>query len=164
MKKFFFAIAIACLHWSVPVWGATFSHVLTIEEMAQQSATVIQGRVQALRYEWAPSGLWTIARVQIHQTLHGQASSWADVRWPGGKWNGMEQSVAGAPQLRVGDEAVWFVRPNQQVTAMTQGVFVPRDGLWVRAWQPGHDDETAPEIEAVTLQQLREWVRLQQKK
>ncbi len=104
---------------------------LSLADMIGQSTAIERAKV--LRSWAAFSGpvIYTHYQLQVSERWKGQAI--AEIVVLGGVANGVQQSYAGAPQLKNGDEYVLFLWTSKagmtHVMGMTQGLFaVAADG------------------------------------
>jgi hypothetical protein len=100
---------------------------LSLDDMIVKSTSIVRGKV--LNSYTASSGplIYTHYRVQVSETLKGQARGTVDIQLPGGTANNLRQTFAGVPQFRTGDEFVFFLWTGRsgatQVLGLTQGLF-----------------------------------------
>ncbi|HYC22464.1 MAG TPA: hypothetical protein VEI94_07170 [Candidatus Bathyarchaeia archaeon] len=101
---------------------------MDLEDLTHTSSLVVRARCidrQAVRNE---SGqVETVVRFQVLESAKGQASGYVTVRQLGGRLDGLDVVVPGAPQSQEGDEAVMFLEPGtderMQVVGLARGYF-----------------------------------------
>ncbi len=130
---------------------------LGIEELAERSETVVVGEVTAMWVESRGGSPWTVASVLVEETLAGEAETLLQVSWPGGRLERTELIVSGAPELRPGDRAVFFVQEDGRVAGMTQGVLhvESEDFLWRDLSNHAFGAQVPEGPEAFTMTELR---------
>ena len=80
-------------------------------EVVAQSTMIVRGRVTDVRVAKDPdSGVESIATVAVDHVLKGGSSPFVSVHVPGGLVGRTRVVVSGAPTLRAGDEAVFFLK------------------------------------------------------
>lgn len=89
----------------------------TLEELSAFATLVVRGHVAHVSTQWDPSvqAIYTYATIDISETWKGEPSSPSIVvKMLGGRVDGLELRVNGAPELTAGDEvALWLeVRPR----------------------------------------------------
>jgi hypothetical protein len=105
---------------------------LSLDDMITKSTAIVRGKV--LNSYTASNGpmIYTHYRVQVTETLKGQANGSVDVQMPGGIANNLRQTFSGVPQLQAGDEFVFFLWTGRtgtaQVLGLTQGLFAVAPG------------------------------------
>jgi hypothetical protein len=110
--------------------AASFSTELSVERLAERSDRVIRGEVLDTRSEMADEGIFTVATIQVHETLMGPLGLITEVRVPGGSWNGIKLSVSGVPEFIVGEEMLLFLSEGR-VTGLEQGaMLITGDYAW----------------------------------
>jgi hypothetical protein len=110
---------------------ATTLQQLTLDDMIQKSTAIVRARVTGARTESRGAGpgadIYTYFQLQVTETWKSAAQPIAEVAVPGGVANGIRQSVAGAPELKPGQEYVLFLWTSRsgltQVIGLSQGVF-----------------------------------------
>lgn len=106
---------------------ATTLQQLSMTEMIRQSTAIVRGKVVRSFASYRGADLYTHYQIEVLETLKGSPGRSVDLAVPGGYLNGVHQSVAGAPQLVVGQEYVVFLWTGKsgmtQVIGLSQGVF-----------------------------------------
>jgi len=114
-------IAVAGL---LPV-SATTLEQLTLDEMIQKSTAIVRARIAGSHAAALSGTTYTYFELEVLESWKGQ--SIREVAIPGGVINGIRQSVAGAPQLKPGQEYVLFLWTSRsgltQVMGLSQGRF-----------------------------------------
>jgi len=103
-------VALICAVVAVPA-AATVIVKQTMEELAQSSDVVVRGKVLRAEAQWdeAHRAIWTLAEIQVTDTLKGSARGIIVVRSPGGSAGEITQTIAGAPRFAAGEELVLFL-------------------------------------------------------
>jgi hypothetical protein len=119
----------------VPLVRATTLERLTLDDMTLKSTAIVRARVTGSHSAYLGTGrgadIYTYYQLQVLETWKspGPAPTLAptEVAVPGGVANGIRQSVAGAPELKPGQEYVLFLWTSRsgltQVIGLSQGVF-----------------------------------------
>jgi hypothetical protein len=116
--------------------AATTAFPASVEELARGSDAVVRGVVVGRATRPADGGrlLYTFVEVRTAKVWRGEAPATVTVRVPGGSLGRVGQRVAGAPELRPGEEVVLFLRRAgriHQVTGLALGKFAV-DGAQAR--------------------------------
>ena len=133
---------------------ATTLQRLSLDEMIQQSTSVVRATVKGSYSALRGQDIWTFYQLQVAETLKSGgpgAGTSLDVAVPGGTVQGVRQAIAGAPALAPGTEYVMFLWTSRsgltQVIGLSQGLFlVTRDGA-------GNSVLTRPAAAATMLDQ-----------
>jgi hypothetical protein len=109
---------------------ATTLQQLSLDNMIQQSTSVVRAKVTGSYTAQRGQDIWTFYQLQVSETLKPSGTAVAtnvDVAVPGGSLHGARQVVAGAPSLTVGTEYVIFLWTSRsgltQVIGLSQGLF-----------------------------------------
>jgi len=117
--------------------SATTVKPLTIEEMTDSAALVVEGQATESWSTWNAqhSLIYTFTRIHVTKTLKGIATDSVLVKQVGGTANGYTQRVAGVNPMKPGDASVLFLRPSEAndgtlvIVGLMQGNFrIERDG------------------------------------
>jgi hypothetical protein len=120
---------------------ATILQLLTLDEMAQKSTSIVRARVTGSSEVVRGGDVFTLYRLATLETFKSGLAV-REVAVPGGVAGGMRQVVAGAPTLRAGREYVLFLWTSHsgltQLIGLSQGLFTVErapsgDGLASRA-------------------------------
>jgi hypothetical protein len=118
---FFAVIASASVsaHVSIP---ADFRAIVS------ESALIVRGRITDVRSIRVPSsGIETIATIVTEQVLKGQTGQFVSLRVPGGTVGSIRSVMTGAPELRTGDRAFFFLTRDPQagfrLTGLSMGLY-----------------------------------------
>jgi hypothetical protein len=112
---------------------ATTLQRLSVDDMIQQSTSVVRGKVTGSYTAVRGEDVWTFYQLQVLETLKpggtlGATTTSVDVGVPGGTMQGVRQAVAGAPVLASGTEYVIFLWTSRsgltQVIGLSQGLFL----------------------------------------
>lgn len=114
---------------------------LTLTQLTEAAATIVDGTVTDVRVVEGPSGVERLVLVQVAATWKGDNSDTTlYVHLPGGRLGRVETIVPGAPQVAPGDRLVWFLGPH------------PRGGHVVLGLHQGLlRTETTPDGQAVVV-------------
>ena len=103
------------------------------EQLGQQSALVVQGRVTSVESWWNEkhTKVFTTTRVVVDNTYKGAEQSAVEIVQLGGVIDNIRVNVSGSLQWRPGEEVVLFLEPYEgkfAVSGFSQGKFnVKRD-------------------------------------
>lgn len=92
------------------MWASTF---LTAElrEIVADSTTVVRGRVTDVRALRTPAGdVESVVTIAVEAVLKGAPETFVSMRVPGGTIGRYRTVMTGAPVLRLGDHAVFFLK------------------------------------------------------
>ena len=98
-------------------------------EIVSGSQLIVYGRVKDVRPEWTSDRrrIDTLVSVEVSSYLKGGAGQTVTFRTPGGQIGRYKSMTVGAPEFRVGEEAVLFLTSRgpsvASVFGMSQGVF-----------------------------------------
>src|SRR5580698_3869336 len=112
----------------LPSAGATTLLQLSMNDMIQQSTSIVRAKVTASNGAFRGRDIYTYYQLQILETVKsGAAQPALQVAVPGGVAAGVRQPVAGAPTLTVGGEYILFLWTSRsgltQVIGLSQGLF-----------------------------------------
>jgi len=114
------AMLVAELHASTLLY-------LSLDDMIRKSTLIVRGRPQAGYAALHGSIIYTFYHVQVTETLKGSPAQILDIGVPGGAYNGVRQTFAGAPSLVNGKDYVLFLWTGKsgltQVIGLSQGLF-----------------------------------------
>jgi hypothetical protein len=102
------SVLLWCLASLVPAHATTVRSA-SLDELIQLSTSVIRGQAVACSTTLKGSLIYTHYTVQVLDQWKGPAAVQVDVQIPGGAFGGMQQSIAGAPQLTIGSQYVFFL-------------------------------------------------------
>ncbi len=99
-------------------------------EIVSGSQIIVHGRVIDVRSEWVDdrSRIESFVTVESATVYRGASASTITFRTPGGQVGRYKSVTVGAPEFRVGDEAVLFLKSHAaaalpQIFGLNQGVF-----------------------------------------
>jgi hypothetical protein len=101
----------------------------TLEELVQESAAVVHGRVTGVDAHWTADRrtIESIVTLEVTDTLKGTATATASFVVPGGAAGGRILVMPGAPVFREGDDVIVFLRGRApalpQPVGLSLGVF-----------------------------------------
>lgn len=130
------------------VEAASYTEATSVENLAERSDRVIVGEVISTSTGPTKRGIETVALIEVHETMRGAHSTFAEVRVPGGSYGGVELHVSGAPRLIEGDEILLFLSEGR-ITGLGQGALIVSGDT---AWRPGRLGAFAAPIN------YREWL------
>jgi hypothetical protein len=112
MRRFVATSAlVAALALPVIPLGATILIPAEFREIVADAALIVRGRVTDVRSVVVTgAGIDSFATVSVDAVLKGQAGAFVSVRVPGGDVGRSRFVMIGAPKLRVGDQAVFFLK------------------------------------------------------
>ena len=88
---------------------ATSVRSASLDDLIQMSTSVIRGQVVGSSAAFRGSLIYTHYTIQVLDRWKGGAAAQVDVQIPGGTVSGLQQNVAGAPQLVLGGQYVFFL-------------------------------------------------------
>ena len=119
-------ISILCV-WLAMCASATTLELLGFDGLIDKATQVVRGRIGSCEGAYRGSMIYTQCTVEILETLKGTPATETRVSVPGGRVGRIRQSIAGAPQFRVGSEYVLFLWTSPsgftQVMGLSQGKF-----------------------------------------
>ncbi len=120
--------ALALLLLVPPGARATTLARLTLEQMAAGSPAV--ARVRCVRTEslWKNGSIWTVATLQVVESVKGKLPVEISVQLPGGRVGHFTTTVDGSPKFTRGEEAILFLAPSNvsgrfTVSGWAEGTF-----------------------------------------
>jgi hypothetical protein len=106
---------------------ATTLQILSVDTMVAKSSTIVRARPTPVSSFQRGGIIYTSYRLDVSATLKGNPVSVLQVAVPGGSYQGMHQSVAGAPGLQSGNEYVLFIwtapSGSNYIVGLSQGLF-----------------------------------------
>jgi hypothetical protein len=118
-----------------PALGATVLVPAEFREIVQGSQVIVHGRVVDLRSDWTGDRfrVETIVTLEAGAYFKGGPGERVTFRVPGGTIGRYRSLMVGAPEFRVGDEVVLFLKADgpsvPDVFGLSQGVFRVRREL-----------------------------------
>jgi len=104
--------------------------MLSLDQMADESQTVVHGRVVSSRAEWnsTHTSIVTVYTVKAERYLKGALGATFELTELGGQVGNLAMQAPGAPHFQVGEEVVLFVwtdnvERRHQAIGFEQGVF-----------------------------------------
>ena len=99
--------ALLVLLVALPAW-ATLVPTMSVEEMIDESAIVVHGKVWRTWTAWDNERqfIWTHHEILVADTLKGATDGKVVISEPGGTVGEQSMSIAGAPRYRVGEEVI----------------------------------------------------------
>ena len=118
-----FALALG----SLTTLTATVILPADFREIVSGSQIIVHGRVVDVRAEWVDDRIESYVTVEPATIYRGSATSTITFRTPGGQVGRFKSVMVGAPEFRVGDEAVLFLKSHPdalpQIFGLNQGLF-----------------------------------------
>lgn len=106
---------------------ATTLERLSLDDMIGKSTSIVRGKVVRSGAVQRGATIYTAYRLEVAETLKGQAVTSLEVSVPGGLLHGLRQSFAGTPHLDAGSEYVIFVWTSStgihHIIGLSQGLF-----------------------------------------
>ena len=123
-----FLASIPLLFVLVPTLAATVILPAEFREIVSGSEIIVHGRVIDVRSEWTAdrSRIDSYVTVESATNFRGASERTLTFRTPGGQAGRYKNVMVGAPEFRVGDEAVLFLTRADGVTqvfGLNQGLF-----------------------------------------
>jgi hypothetical protein len=120
----------------LPTIRATTLARLSLDQLAAGSDAVARVRYAGARSRWENGSIWTVAEVEVLETMKGHLPGEIAVRLPGGRVGHLTAIVDGTPKFNPGDEAVVFLQLSSAggftVAGWVEGTFRishdPRNG------------------------------------
>jgi hypothetical protein len=110
-----------------PLQCATLER-LSLEEMIAKSTAIVRAKATNSWAAFFGSVIYTHYQLRVSERFKGLGPNTVEVVVPGGVVNNLRQDFAGAPQLRAGDEYIFFLWTSRagftQVIGLSQGLFV----------------------------------------
>jgi hypothetical protein len=167
MKKTIVASLVGALV-ALAVTAAVATQVIqrTPQELAQESALIVDGTVTGVRSYWNDdhSKIFTEATVSVGSTYKGRGGNTVRVVQPGGVVGNVRMTAHGALSWSRGEEVLLFLEPSVpgafQVAGFSQGKYTverdPRTGrAFVQQALPADVEDAAPaKAERVTVEQF----------
>ena len=119
-------------HLLLPVARATTLARLSLEQLAAGSDAVARVRCARVESRWENGSIWTVATVEIAETLKGNLPAEITVRLPGGRVGHLTATVDGVPKFKSGDDTIVFLQRSSAggftVAGWVEGTFrISRD-------------------------------------
>jgi hypothetical protein len=132
MRRFAFAVLMSVLS-IVPTLATTVAP-LSFEELVNESAAVVYGRVADVRPQWTADRRFieSVVSVEVITRMKGSAGETIAFTVPGGQMGRYLNFIPGSPVFASGDLAVFFLTAHGArlpvTTGFTQGIYrVQRD-------------------------------------
>ena len=112
--------------------GLTVAHSATLErlslgDMITQSTAIVRGKVTGSYAARSGTIIFTYYAILVTESFKGPSRNSVTIAVPGGTANNLRQTFPGAPELKSGDEFVFFLWTGQsgrtQIIGLTQGMF-----------------------------------------
>lgn len=110
-KGAFLAVCMLAAVWGGATTLASTFLTAELREVVSDAATVVRGRVTDVRAVRSPAGeVESIVTIAVESVLKGAADAFVSMRVPGGTIGRYRTVMTGAPVMRVGDRAVFFLK------------------------------------------------------
>jgi hypothetical protein len=107
--------------------SATTLEKLSVDQLVQRSTAIVRGRVLDSSAGMKGRVIYTFYKVQVTDTLKGTAGKYIEVAVPGGAYNGLRQTIPGAPKPATGTDYVFFLwqgpSGTNHILGLSQGLF-----------------------------------------
>ncbi len=107
--------------------GATTLQQLSLDQMIQESTSIVSGKVTGSTAVMRGSMVFTKYQIRVTDQWKGNSGSVTDVFVPGGKVGSVTQTYPGSPRLGEGQDYVFFLWTSRtgltQVIGLSQGLF-----------------------------------------
>lgn len=118
-------LAVGCAH---AVVGANTFLSAEFREIVAESAVVVRGRVTDVRAARSSAGdVESVVTIAVDAVLKGTADTFVSMRVPGGIIGRYRTVMTGAPVMRVGEQAVFFLKrgPTNALwpVGLSQGIY-----------------------------------------
>lgn len=121
-RRFSFAF---CLLFGLTLARSATLERLSLEDLIAQSTSIVRAKVTGSYAIRRGPVIYTCYSIQTREQLKGPTPSVVAV--PGGTLNNLRQTFPGAPELKTGDEFVFFLWTGSsgitQIMGLTQGLF-----------------------------------------
>ena len=127
MTRAVFSLVLLAIVMSAPL-GASVTVSAEFREIVAEATLIVRGRITDVRaVAVGGRGVESIGTIAVDGVLKGTSSSFVAVRVPGGVLGGRKFTMTGAPTLRIGHEAVFFLKRDQdgawRPIGLTQGIY-----------------------------------------
>jgi hypothetical protein len=116
--------------------AATYETELDLEDLSEQADRIVIADVLSTYTTKRHGVIYTVADLAVTETLKGDHGWKVRVTVPGGKLNGEETKVPGAPRFIESDTMLLYLE-DETIVGLGQGSFIVEYGL---AWRPKRDD------------------------
>ena len=143
MRRLVLCALCVCLPVAV---RATVLISIEFRELVAVSNVIVHGRVTDVHGEWTDGrrGVDTLVTIDAREYLKGDLGQSFTIRVPGGQLGRYRTVFVGAPEFRVDDEVVLFLRENR-IVGLSQGAY-----RVVADPQTGRPTVVAPIVMAIT--------------
>jgi len=105
-------------------FGTTYAKHLNVDDMMEQSESVVRGEVVATEGRWTTGGLIeTVVTVEVDDVYAGRVGNTIQVVAPGGTVEGVTLGIQGTAEFQLGDDVVVFA-DGQRIVGFGQGAFL----------------------------------------
>ena len=109
----------------LPAIRATTLARLSLDQLSAGSDAVARVRCAGAESRWENGSIWTVATLEVVETMKGNLPREIAVRLPGGRVGHLISTVEGTPKFNPGDDAVVFLERS------------PAGGFTVAGWVEG---------------------------
>ena len=125
MKRHFKSV-LALAACTLPLQCATLER-LSLDDIITKSTAIVRGTVGSSYSALTGRVIYTHYAIHVLERFTGPSQGAVDVAIPGGVANNLRQTFAGAPELKTGEEYIFFLWTGRsgitQVIGLTQGLF-----------------------------------------
>jgi hypothetical protein len=129
MRRFCLLLAVA-VGLGLAAGTLTASTFLSAEfrEVVSEASTIVRGRVTDVRAVRTPAGnVESVVTIAVETALKGSPEAFVAMRLPGGTIGRYRTVMAGAPEVRVGEQGVFFLKrgPGNALwpVGLAQGIY-----------------------------------------
>jgi hypothetical protein len=116
----------------MPLQCATLER-LSLDDMIAKSTAIVRGKVSSAFAAQSGPAIYTHYRIAVSERFKGPVQAEVEIVVPGGTLRGVQQMLLGAPEIKTGEEFVFFLWTGRsgmtQIMGLTQGLFsLPQNG------------------------------------
>jgi len=108
-----FVTTLVCVAALAATAAATVFIPTEFREVIADAGLIVRGHLTDVRATTIGGSVETIGTVAVENVLKGQSDGFVSIRVPGGVIDGRRFVMVGAPELRVGEQAVFFLKRGQ---------------------------------------------------
>jgi hypothetical protein len=133
-------LVLATMFVTAPLHASTLAR-LSLDQLAWAADGVARLHCSSTVSQWENGSIWTLATVDVVESMKGNLPAQLIVRVPGGRMGHLTATVDGTPKFSPGDDAIVFLERSRaggySVTGWVEGTFrISRDP------QTGHETVT----------------------
>lgn len=121
MRRLLLCVLLVCLPVAV---RATVLAPIEFRELVTVATVIVHGRVTDAHGQWTDGrrGVETVVTIDAREYLKGDLGSSFTLHVPGGQLGRYRTVFVGAPEFRVNDEVMLFLR-NDRIVGLSQGAY-----------------------------------------